>query len=301
MARSERQEAGTRGGAGILTRPGTRLRPEQARTGGTEAGAGQQTRDPRRGRRRPVPPQPQGPARQAAGGRRPEPGASPADRRDQRVPSQRSAAPRLDGEQRASGGRRKGDKRGAGPRAVALPARPGPWRRAVPPQAPPVERGGGPRRSRVTGPRPSAAPVQPDRAQPDRAQPDQVPGAAAPGKAPAPAAAGAHGRRRMPFVLLLCGLLGGALVCALVISTTLAEGSFQITNLQASTSSLAKQRLSLEQEVAQAQSPQRIGQRASQLGMRRVSELRFLDLTTGAVTNDGPTWSGALNAPGYAP
>lgn len=105
----------------------------------------------------------------------------------------------------------------------------------------------------------------------------------------------------MPFVLLLCGLLGGALVSALVISTTLAEGSYQITNLQNSTSALAQQRQTLQEEVAQAQSAQVIEERASQLGMRRTGELRFVDLKTGKVTDDGPAWSGAANAPGYAP
>jgi uncharacterized membrane protein len=105
----------------------------------------------------------------------------------------------------------------------------------------------------------------------------------------------------MPFVLLLCGLLGGALVSALVISTTLAEGSFQISKLQDSTSSLAKQRQTLQEEVAQKQSPQQLAQQASKLGMRRVGELQFIDLTTGKTSNDGPTWSGAVGAPGYAP
>jgi hypothetical protein len=105
----------------------------------------------------------------------------------------------------------------------------------------------------------------------------------------------------MPFMLLLCGLLGGALISALVISTTLAEGSFQITKLQSSTSNLTRQRSVLEEAVAQAQSPQTIGQRALKLGMRRPGELRFLDLTTGKTSDDGPTWSGAANAPGYAP
>ena len=109
------------------------------------------------------------------------------------------------------------------------------------------------------------------------------------------------GSHRMPFVLLLCGLLGGALVSALVISTTLAEGSFQITKLQNSTSTLAKQRQALEEDVAQAQSAQTINQRASELGMRLPGELWFVNLKTGKTTNDGPTWIGAVNAPGYAP
>jgi len=105
----------------------------------------------------------------------------------------------------------------------------------------------------------------------------------------------------MPFVLLLCGLLGGALVSALVISTTLAAGSFQISKLQDSTSSLAKQQQLLQDEVAQAQSPQRIARQAAQLGMRRAGELQYVDLKTGKVTNTGPVWSGAAGAPGYAP
>ena len=105
----------------------------------------------------------------------------------------------------------------------------------------------------------------------------------------------------MPFILLLFGLLGGALISALVISTTLAEGSFKISKLQDSTSALARQRQALEDQVAQAQSAQVIEQRAAALGMRRTGELRFVNLKTGKVTDDGPTWAGAANAPGYAP
>lgn len=254
MARSERQEAGTRNGVGTLTQPGTRPRPQQA------GEAGQGAPEPRRGR----------PSRP--------------------VPAQRAAVQRPAGEQRASAGRGAGGQRGA-PQAAALSPRPGLRRRAVvPPQAAPAERGAAPQRGRATGPKPAAAPAQ--SAQPLQAQPQAAP----PGKT-----AAHSGSRRMPFVVLLCGLLGGALVSALVISTTLAEGSFEISNLQASTSTLAKQQQALEAEVAQAQAPQQIAERASQLGMRRVGELRFIDLTTGKVTNDGPTPSGAASAPGYAP
>jgi hypothetical protein len=280
MSRSERQEDGTRGGVGTLAKSGTRPRPRQAPE------AGQAAPGPRRGR--PVPPQPLSTDQQAAGVQRPDASARTAGRRDQRVQSQRAAAQRPDDEQR-SAGRRFGGQRSGAPQAVAAPPRPGLRRRAgAPPQAPPAERGTGPQRLRTTGPQPAVAPARP--AQVPHAQP------AASGKADAPA-----GSHRMPFVLLLCGLLGGALVSALVISTTLAEGSFQITKLQDSTSSLAKQRQTLEEEVAQAESPQQIEQRASQLGMRRPGELQFLDLKTGKTTNDGPTWIGAVNAPGYAP
>jgi hypothetical protein len=35
--------------------------------------------------------------------------------------------------------------------------------------------------------------------------------------------------------------------------------------------------------------------------MRRTGELQFVNLKTGKTTSDGPTWAGAVNAPGYAP
>ena len=156
-------------------------------------------------------------------------------------------------------------------------------------------------------PRPAAVPRSvPEQGRPRRA-PAAVPGdglprnaqaaPSAPPKLPAAAPAGTH---RLPFVLLLCGLLGGALVCALVISTTLAEGAFEITNLQNSTSAQAKQLQSLQEEVAQAQSTQQIAARAAKLGMVAVGELRFVDLKTGKTATDAdPGWVGSI--PGYYP
>jgi Na+-transporting NADH:ubiquinone oxidoreductase subunit NqrC len=106
----------------------------------------------------------------------------------------------------------------------------------------------------------------------------------------------------MPFFLMLCVLLGGALICTLVISTTLAAGSYQITKLQQSNQALARQGQTLQEQVAQEQSAQVIEQRAEQLGMREAGELRFLNLKTGKVTTDAG--SGAvqnINVPGYTP
>ena len=108
--------------------------------------------------------------------------------------------------------------------------------------------------------------------------------------------------QRMPFFLLLCCLLGGALISALVISTTLAAGSFQITRLQQANSALATQRQRLQQAVAAAQSAQVIEQRALQLGMRPVGELRFIDLKTGKIETDaGSGVVAAIDVPGYTP
>jgi len=113
---------------------------------------------------------------------------------------------------------------------------------------------------------------------------------------------GEQGARRMPFVLLLCVLLGGALISALVISTTLAEGSFRISKLQQSNQELARQRQILQENVAAAQSAQVIQARALQLGMRPAGELRFLNLKTGTVQKDAGSGAlAAINVPGFTP
>ena len=114
--------------------------------------------------------------------------------------------------------------------------------------------------------------------------------------------AGEQGARRMPFVLLLCVLLGGALISALVISTTLAEGSFRISKLQQSNQELARQRQMLQQNVAAAQSAQVIQARALQLGMRPAGELRYLNLKTGTVQTDAGSGAvAAVQVPGFTP
>jgi hypothetical protein len=325
MARSVRQEDGVRASVGTMPRPGRRPRPDQAPEPGPAPAAVPPAADPRRGRpARPALAQPAVPGRTAVPVQRPDTGPRPAGRRGPRVPPQAPVVP-LPAAPLAAGRQRPG-----APQAVAVPRlagpglRPGPgapWRvppgerTATGPQAAlrttgpqPALRTTGPQAAlrttgpqaalRTTGPQPAERSLGPVWPVPAAEQEDQA-APAVPQPQGSPERAG--GSHRMPFVLLLCGLLGGALISALVISTTLAEGSFQITKLQNSTSNLVRQRSVLEEEVAQAQSPQTIAERATKLGMRRVAELRFLDLTTGKTSNDGPTWSGAANAPGYAP
>ena len=107
---------------------------------------------------------------------------------------------------------------------------------------------------------------------------------------------------RMPFILLLVGLLGGALVCLLVISTTLAQGAFRITNLQEQNANLARQEQILTNEVAQAGNPAVIAAEAKQLGMRPNPHLGFIDLKTGKIVTGKPSSAeAAINVPGYTP
>jgi len=161
-----------------------------------------------------------------------------------------------------------------------------------------------------------------DRTQQDRTQQDRTlppgrtapPGRRTPQKTPPrPVTAPRHTRPvtgartaarhpRAPFILLLVGLLGGALVTLLVISTTLAEGSFQISSLQQQNTNLAKQQQVLTEAVAQAQSPAQIAQEAAGLGMRQDPYLRFINLKTGKiVTGKVPKSDAEIDVPGYTP
>jgi len=126
-----------------------------------------------------------------------------------------------------------------------------------------------------------------------------------PGARPATRTAGSRPRARaprMPFILLLVGLLGGALVSLLVISTTLAQGSFRITNLQQQNANLARQRQILTNEVAQESNPAVIAKKAEQLGMRPNPHLGFIDPKTGRIIVGKPSRAeAAISVPGYTP
>ncbi|HEY5015509.1 MAG TPA: hypothetical protein VII59_01880 [Streptosporangiaceae bacterium] len=200
---------------------------------------------------------------------------------------------RNSGEQNTSNGsrpmarneRQEDDGRGG----VSTITRPGVRPRPAPASRPPAAPRAGVRQ------RPGAKPVRGVGGIPNvRTAP---PPGAARGRSSAVSFPGTH---RLPFVLLLCGLLGGALVSALVISTTLAAGSFEISKLQNSTINQARQLQSLQEQVAQAQSAQQIATRATELGMRPVGELRFVDLKTGKLTTDATDWRAPV-PPGYTP
>jgi hypothetical protein len=180
----------------------------------------------------------------------------------------------------------------------------------APPQTP--GRGTPPRRGTPPGRgTPAGRGTPPGRKTPDGrgARPVRAPRHTRPltGPGTKPAARPALGRTRprrprAPFILLLVGLLGGALVCLLVISTTLAEGAYRITNLQQQDANLAKQEQLLTQQVAQASSPTQIAQEAEQFGMRPNPALQFINLKTGKVVSGKVSSAdAAINVPGYTP
>ncbi|MEY9212998.1 hypothetical protein NI17_002930 [Thermobifida halotolerans] len=112
------------------------------------------------------------------------------------------------------------------------------------------------------------------------------------------AAGGTRGARphspapRMPFVLLVLGLLGGALVTLLMLHAVLAEDTFEIATLQRENRELGQQEQALREKVMEAESPEAIAEAAEELGMRPGEEPRFLDLETGEVTGAEPTRKG---------
>ena len=220
---------------------------------------------------------------------RPRPGWDGAPPRVNRRPRPQDS-PRGQAGTRAEAGTRAGTRSQPGARTVPRPA---PGRAGAPPR---------PAARPVTAPRP-AAPRRGVNGQPGRI--DQPTRTAPPTRAtPAstrPDQASAR-RRRMPFLLLVVGMLAGTLVGLLVISTTLAAGSFRITTLQKQNQALAKQQQQLQQQVAQDQAPSVIAQRAEQLGLQPVKQLEFLNIKTGKVSSNTATGSTArIQVPGYTP
>ncbi len=108
----------------------------------------------------------------------------------------------------------------------------------------------------------------------------------------------------MPFVLLVFALLGGGLICLLVINTTLATAQFRISNLQQGNTSLSQQEQTLQQQIAADEAPATISRRARQLGMREQKRLTFLNARTGHIYQQAPTIPGMPNLvipPGFTP
>ena len=85
------------------------------------------------------------------------------------------------------------------------------------------------------------------------------------------------------FILFVTGLLGIGLVAMLVINTSLAQGAFQISELQQEQAVLAEQEAVLTQVVEQASTPSALESSARALGMVPNQNPVFLRLSDGAI------------------
>ncbi len=201
----------------------------------------------------------------------------------------------------------------------------GPGRRATRGQG---ARGQAPAGQRARASAGSASPVLPGRARPVRRHPagpgpgrpagtgpgrpaDTTPERATGTRLPRPAGAASQAGpwagapsgaiARTPFIVFVTALLGGGLICLLVINTILATGSYQITRLQQAQAARAQQVAVLKQQVAQDSAPSVIAKRARQLGMTDPPLTRFLNLKTGRIIHQPATEPGVPAVPGYTP
>ncbi len=94
-------------------------------------------------------------------------------------------------------------------------------------------------------------------------------------------------------MLLVLGLLGGGLVCLLVMNVTLAANSSKIINLQEHNTSKAALVQQLRQQVAGERSASVIEKEARKLGMRPDPRLNFVNLRNGKITVGTGPGSGA--------
>lgn len=87
----------------------------------------------------------------------------------------------------------------------------------------------------------------------------------------------------MAFVVLVLGLLSGGLICLLVVNTTLAANSIEITNLQQANAARTERIQQLQQLVAADNSAAVIEKKARMLGMRSEQVPTFVDLRTHSI------------------
>jgi hypothetical protein len=102
---------------------------------------------------------------------------------------------------------------------------------------------------------------------------------------------------RAPFVLLVLSLLGGGLICLLVINTTLGSASFDIQRLQQSANARTVQEQQLQEQLATDENIATIQREACALGMRPPQQLEFLNLRTHRLYKS----SSSVATPGWCP
>lgn len=85
------------------------------------------------------------------------------------------------------------------------------------------------------------------------------------------------------FPVLCITLLVSGLIGVLMLNTALAEGSFQLGRLQASSSGLADRQESLTHTIEEQRAPAHLAERAMRLGMVPADSAAFLRLSDGAI------------------
>jgi hypothetical protein len=92
---------------------------------------------------------------------------------------------------------------------------------------------------------------------------------------------------RAPFVLLVVGLLGGALVSLLLLNTVLAQDAFTLSELQRGNQRLNERKQALQEDINRENSPAVLHAKARGLGMVDGRRPAFIDARTGRITQGG--------------
>jgi hypothetical protein len=92
---------------------------------------------------------------------------------------------------------------------------------------------------------------------------------------------------RAPFVLLVVGMLGGALVSLLLLNTVLAQDAFTLSELQRGNQQLSERKQALQEDINRENSPSVLHSKARSLGMVDGQRPAFIDPRTGGITQSG--------------
>ncbi len=99
-------------------------------------------------------------------------------------------------------------------------------------------------------------------------------------------------RSRVPFILGCMGLLVAALLCALVLNTSMARGAYEKADMDRQLARLAQDERDLTSQIDQESSPARLADSARALGMVPSGTTAWLRLSDGTV-HGLPTPAGA--------
>jgi cytoskeletal protein RodZ len=92
-----------------------------------------------------------------------------------------------------------------------------------------------------------------------------------------------RGLGRLPFMLILAGVLVAGLVGLLMLQTRVQEQSFEVRQLQTKATELSYRQAQLEAQVQQKATPAEIARQATSLGMVPNPYAVYIDVRTGSV------------------
>lgn len=94
----------------------------------------------------------------------------------------------------------------------------------------------------------------------------------------------AQGRSRLPFLLLCVSILGGALLGALALNTSMAITAYTISDRQAELAQLTESEQVLSEDLVQISSPTQLAAAATRIGMVPAEGLSYIHLEDGTIT-----------------